>query len=204
MNSHEEIWTEQLKASPFAGKHFTNELRYNVMQRTKVKKRRIPVVALSVVGLMAIVFLIGYAWLNQGLPFQSAQRSATSAENEWRPSGYFNAGGKSLMGKEGKIGFLKMNGSTAEPFISRNEGIVMQIYFWGKPEQFNGKYKLMATNKDTNEVIPLYEWPINVVTDEIGADARSGAKFGISKSGLWRFDIYVNDVYFDNVIVEVK
>jgi hypothetical protein len=117
----------------------------------------------------------------------------------------FMVNGIQMLGHEGKFGIRKMNRTQDQAFLISKAGYHVEIYFWGDKGLFNTKYKLTATKKDTNKTIALYEWPITLgSSSEVGADAQSGAKFGIDEPGLWRLDVSVNDIPFDSVIVDVK
>jgi hypothetical protein len=122
---------------------------------------------------------------------------------DWKVSPTFKAGDVTLYGNEGRFGMIKMSGNNDEFFVEGKGGLY-HIYFWGETQKLHGKYKLVATHKETEDEVILYEWPIQTGKNDANADAHSGGKFGLKKSGLWRLDVFVNEVHFDSMVVDVK
>ncbi|QGQ99393.1 hypothetical protein EHS13_33295 [Paenibacillus psychroresistens] len=132
----------------------------------------------------------------------------TGCENDkeainWVISQSFKAGDLTLYGIKDKVGLIKMNGNEEKLFIA-NTGGLYYVYFWGNGKELKGKYKLLATNKETGEQIKLYEWPIEAIKDSTGADASSGGKYSLPQSGLWKLDFYIADEFFDTIIVNAE
>jgi hypothetical protein len=128
-----------------------------------------------------------------------------SPSDNWQEDKPFVVGDHKMIGKEGKFGLQKMNGEPNEDFAILGRGIHYQIYFWGNTDRFVGNYKLFATHKGTKEVLKLYEWPIAQVTDDTnGSVAQSGGKTSFDEPGLWKLDVYINDIYYDTVVIDVK
>jgi hypothetical protein len=201
-----QAWTEALREPPFSKSHFTEELSSSVMQRKNRNRRhRFPVLAVSVTAAVVVMLMIGLTVMNGDRLFPHTAPAATQPTKEWEPTGFFMVNGIQMLGHEGKFGIRKMNRTEDQTFLISKAGYHVEIYFWGDKGLFNAKYKLTATKKDTNKTIALYEWPITLgSSSEVGADAQSGAKFGIDEPGLWRLDVSVNDIPFDSVIVDVK
>ncbi|RCW39609.1 hypothetical protein [Paenibacillus prosopidis] len=122
-------------------------------------------------------------------------------ESGWELSGTFEAGGIKMYGKEGRLGFVPQGNSN----ISKGGHFI--IYFWGKPEELADTYTLIGEHKETGVKETLYpEWEVSRPENQVGADARSGAKFILdqegNKKGKWRLEIYMGDKYFDSIVVE--
>ncbi len=199
MNHQKPVWAEKMSESPFTRSHFTDELQEKVMRRagTGKPKRGILAIAASIVVCITVI-VIGLS----GNGYLKDSHSLTINDN-WIVDKPFMVGDVKLIGKEGKFGLRRMNGDANEEFANLGKGIHYYIYFWGNADRFIGKYKLIATHKDTLEAIKLYEWPISLSAD-LGSVAQSGGKTGLDKPGLWKLEVYVNDIYFDSVIINVK
>jgi hypothetical protein len=122
----------------------------------------------------------------------------------WNVSPSFKAGDLTLYGKKDKVGLIKMNGNKEDKLFIAGTGGVYNVYFWGDGKELKGKYKLLATNKDTGKQIKLYEWPIETNKDNTGADARSGGKYSLPQSGNWKLDFYIDDKFFETIIVNAE
>ena len=55
---------------------------------------------------------------------------------------------------------------------------------------------MMATHKDSNETVNLYENEIQ--------NMQSDAKFGLNKGGLWKIDVLIDGDEFTSFIVEAR
>lgn len=142
------------------------------------------------------VFLAGLA-----LYLQSSKHPE-SPGGGWVVSPAFQAGKHVLYGNEGRFGMIRRNGPGDDLFRA-NRGGLYQLFFWGDEKELQGKYRLMATHKETGERRQLYEWPIQPGGSETGSTAQSGGKFGLNRPGLWALEVYVNDKLFDRIVVDV-
>ncbi len=117
---------------------------------------------------------------------------------EWKQTPAFISDDMDLHGTKGKFGIRKVNGEVVEPeFPVVGQGRLYQLYFLDSAKDFNGKtYKMLATHKDSEETIELYE--DNIVNNQ------SGAKFGLDKTGLWKIDILVENERFTSFVIEAK
>ncbi|MGM0840364.1 MAG: hypothetical protein ACQEWE_06555 [Bacillota bacterium] len=55
---------------------------------------------------------------------------------------------------------------------------------------------MVATHKETDETIHLYEWGIE--------NHRSGAKFALGREGLWKIDVTVDEEELTSFVVKVE
>jgi len=106
---------------------------------------------------------------------------------EWEPTPAFISDDMDLHGTKGEFGIRKVNGEVVEPeFPVVDQGRLYQLYFLDSTKDFNGKtYKMLATHKDSEETIELYEDSIE--------NNQSGAKFVLEKTGLWKIDVLVDN-----------
>ena len=119
-------------------------------------------------------------------------------DGDWNLSPTFNVDNLTLHGTEGKFGIIKVNGESNEPeFPIVNQGRLYKVYFLDSTKDFNGKkYKMIATHKDAGDAVELYEWNID--------NKQSGAKFGLDKTGLWKFDVIIDEKPYTSFVVEAK
>ncbi|MGF3104429.1 hypothetical protein [Rossellomorea sp. DUT-2] len=55
---------------------------------------------------------------------------------------------------------------------------------------------MLATHKETDETIHLYEWGID--------NHRSGAIFALGREGLWKIDVMVDEEKLTSFVVKVE
>lgn len=124
--------------------------------------------------------------------------SGCTEDKEWTLSPTFNADNLTLHGTEGKFGIKKTNGESDESeFPVVNQGRLYNVYFLDSAKDFNGKkYKMIATHKDTEDAVELYEWNIE--------NNQSGAKFGLDKTGFWKIDVTIDEKSYTSFVVEAK
>ncbi|WP_394189125.1 hypothetical protein [Paenisporosarcina quisquiliarum] len=117
---------------------------------------------------------------------------------DWKPTPAFIADDMDLHGTKGEFGIRKVNGEVVEPeFPVVDQGRLYQLYFLDSTKDFNGKtYKMLATHKDSEETIELYEDSIE--------NNQSGAKFVLEKTGLWKIDILVDNELYTSFVIEAK
>lgn len=117
---------------------------------------------------------------------------------DWKLTPAFISDGMDLHGTKGEFGIRKANGEVVEPeFPVIDQGRLYQLYFLDSTKDFNGKtYKMLATHKDSEETIELYE---NTIENN-----QSGAKFGLDKTGLWKIDILVDNKLYTSFVIEAK
>jgi major membrane immunogen (membrane-anchored lipoprotein) len=122
---------------------------------------------------------------------------ASSDETYWGLSATFTHDNNTLFGTKEKFGIIKTNGESNEPEFPVGQGRQYRVYFLDDIKDLNGKkYKMMATHKDSNETVNLYENEIQ--------NMQSDAKFGLNKDGLWKIDVLIDGDEFTSFIVEAR
>ncbi|MBT2644332.1 hypothetical protein J7I80_18980 [Bacillus sp. ISL-41] len=122
---------------------------------------------------------------------------ASSDETYWGLSATFTHDNNTLFGTKEKFGVIKTNGESNEPEFPVGQGRQYRVYFLDDIKDLNGKkYKMMATHKDSNETVNLYENEIQ--------NMQSDAKFGLNKGGLWKIDVLIDGDEFTSFIVEAR
>ena len=117
---------------------------------------------------------------------------------DWKLTPVFISDDMYLDGTKGEFGIRKVNGEVVEPeFPVVDQGRLYQLYFLDSTKDFNGKtYKMLATHKDSDETIELYEDSIE--------NNQSGAKFVLEKTGLWKIDVLVDNEQYTSFVIEAK
>ena len=117
---------------------------------------------------------------------------------DWKLTPVFISDDMYLHGTKGEFGIRKVNGEVVEPeFPVVDQGRLYQLYFLDSTKDFNGKtYKMLATHKDSEETIELYEDSIE--------NNQSGAKFVLEKTGLWKIDVLVDNEKYTSFVIEAK
>lgn len=132
--------------------------------------------------------------------FTASGAQSKTEENKWKESSLFNSGSYTMIGEEGKLGFI-YNDSEADKFYPNKTNKYMW-HFWGESSDLEGKeLKVVGTNND-NEQIDIFEGsifngPIN------GADAHRPSQMTLPSEGIWRLDAYVGEKLFGSVYVKV-
>lgn len=118
-----------------------------------------------------------------------------------------------LIGKEGKVGFLVGSGKRGEattmPIIANQVNKYMW-HFWGKENDISGNFKVVGINEDGEEhpilVVAnnkVWEYPKLNISPINGADSHTPSQMVFPTSGLWKLEIYFNEVSFDEIVVNV-
>ncbi|KSU58326.1 hypothetical protein AS034_19805 [[Bacillus] enclensis] len=103
----------------------------------------------------------------------------------------------SMQGTEGKFEIVKVNGTSEEPPFPVGEGRHYEVYFSDDSIEVNGKkYSMTATHKETGETVDLYEAVIN--------NNRSGAKFALEKTGIWKIEVAVDGEHYTGFDIEAE
>jgi|GEM_PF-3144384 len=144
---------------------------------------------------MLLVILSGCAPKFTSLP---EQPESVKQNNQWQPSPTFTAGEVQLHGNPGRFGIQY---DTLEAGVGR----VYRLYFWGKPEEIGDRYRIVATYKGFDERFGLASSAIEKeANNPANADASSTAKFALDKPGIWRLEVFMDETFFDSIVVEAK
>lgn len=77
-------------------------------------------------------------------------------------------------------------------------------YFWGDEKELNGQVAVVATEKDSGVKVRLFEQKINNSNKSPIGDQVISSGFTFSSAGIWKMEIFINDIHFDEIFVEVK
>lgn len=121
-------------------------------------------------------------------------------DQDWNESPLFEAGGYTMIGEEGHVGFIYDN----EDGISRfqpNKNQKYMWHFWGDEEEFDGDLKVMGTHENGAEQLLVFEGGLGGANN--GADRHAPSNMSLPESGMWKLDAYIGDNLFGTVFVEV-
>jgi hypothetical protein len=124
----------------------------------------------------------------------------TDIDTEWQESALFVSGGYTMIGKQGRIGFI-YDDSNNDRFYPNKEQKYMW-HLWGEKEELEGEFKVIATHEDGRESITLLDRH-SLGGANNGADQHVPSMMSLPESGLWKLDTYVGDNLFDTVFVKV-
>ncbi|WP_232698159.1 DUF4871 domain-containing protein [Brevibacillus daliensis] len=152
----------------------------------------------------SIVVEVKDAW-NEGKVSENA--SELSPEQVmWKVSNTFVYGSDKLHGTEGRMGFHFWYPLQASMGYHR-----FTLFLWTKPFQNKqSKIKIVAVpekgSSSTNPVTIRFDDDFEHLGFPINVYAKPGYSVGsisFPDKGLWRLDVYVNDVYFDSAVVSL-
>ncbi|MCA0989658.1 DUF4871 domain-containing protein [Pseudalkalibacillus hwajinpoensis] len=130
---------------------------------------------------------------------EAGAQQVVQKESELEVSDTFTSGSYTLIGEEGRLGFIYGEAAT----FKAGQPNKYMWHFWGTDDELDGGFKVIGTNQDTNEEVVVFE------TNELagahnGADAHTPSSMQLPSSGTWELDAYVGGDLFGTVVVEVK
>jgi hypothetical protein len=117
-------------------------------------------------------------------------------EDNWEVSPFFHVGIYKMIGLEGKLGFIYV------PFKA-NKGQKYMWHFWGEEKELKGNFEVVATNKETEENITVFQRD-SLAGAHNSANAHTPSMIMLPTAGLWRLDAYIGGTLFGTIIVEVQ
>ena len=121
-------------------------------------------------------------------------------ESNWDVSPLFNSDGYTMIGEEGRIGFIYDDSEVVRFYPDKVNKYMW--HFWGKDEEFDEPLKITATHKKNGGEIILFEdLPVSGANN--GADRHLPSNFSLPDSGKWRLDAFFGNEFFGSIIVEV-
>ena len=116
--------------------------------------------------------------------------------NRWVNSPQFHSGDYQMTGTKNKIGIINPG------FIAGKANKYMW-HFWGTPEELTGSVKIIALKQGSTELQPIFEGNPSLAQLN-GANASMPSLMSLPTSGQWRLTVYVEDVWFGSIIVQVE
>jgi hypothetical protein len=101
-----------------------------------------------------------------------------------------------LRGIENKLGI-----TDAPLYVGVSQKVLW--HFWGDPETLVGKaFKVEGTSAKSGEKIKLFEYSRLGLSPNLGATTSLPSGIKLTSTGLWKLDIYLDNVYYDSLIVQ--
>ena len=120
-------------------------------------------------------------------------------EERWKQSPLFEAGGYTMIGEEGRLGFIYDDSEVLKFYPNKTQKYMW--HFWGDEEELDGRFKVIATNQDDGEQVLLTE-TVHLTGPINEADSSHHTHMSLPKIGMWKMDAYIDDKLFGTIYVE--
>jgi hypothetical protein len=121
-------------------------------------------------------------------------------KTEWKVSPLFKSGSYTMIGVEGKLGFL-YNDTEVDRFYPHKKQRYMW-HLWGVHEDIQGSLKVIGTSKEGGDKITVFS-AAPIGGPHNGADGIALSYMTLPSPGLWRLDAFIGEKLFGSIIVEV-
>ncbi|GIP38186.1 hypothetical protein J31TS4_14660 [Paenibacillus sp. J31TS4] len=129
--------------------------------------------------------------------------------HEWKVSPLFKSDSYTMIGEEGKIGFIYDDGEVVRFYPNKEQKYMW--HFWAQTPQetqklFGKKVKIIGVSKQTGEKVNVIEGGIGIPNTAIKDNDKVGrmpSTMSLPSKGLWRLEAYVDEKLFGSVVVEV-
>ncbi|MFS0671827.1 alpha/beta fold hydrolase [Ornithinibacillus sp. 179-J 7C1 HS] len=121
--------------------------------------------------------------------------------NEVEVSSLFEANNYTMIGEEGRIGFI-YDGTDVTRFIP-NQAQKYMWHFWGEPDELDGEFQVIGKNVSSGEELLVFEAG-TLGGSNNGADAHLPSSMSLPSEGVWELQVYVGGDLFGTVVVECR
>jgi hypothetical protein len=126
---------------------------------------------------------------------KNAKETNEISEQDLEISPKFEVGEHTMIGKKSKLGIIETT------FVSGKEQGVYWL-LWGKTNDLvKGTFRLTAKTEGSQPITLADNQAIAYGTK--GADAQVPTVITIPSSGLWKFNVYINEELFESIVVDV-
>lgn len=129
----------------------------------------------------------------------AAREKTKTTENEWEVSPLFMVEDYSMIGEEGRLGFIYDESEVTRLYPNKTQKYMW--HFWGTDEDFEGNLKIVATNEDEKTSIIIAEGEL--AGENNGANRHFPSTISLPKSGIWKLDAYIGDKLFESIFFKV-
>ncbi|WP_244996473.1 DUF4871 domain-containing protein [Paenibacillus sp. FSL W8-0186] len=126
--------------------------------------------------------------------------SLNSESQPWEESPLFQSNGYSMIGEEGRIGFLFDDSDVMR--FKPNKVQKYMWHLWGDEQELNGKFKVVASPENGGEPVTVLE-DLSLGSANNGADRHIPSQMSLPAKGMWKMDAYVGDSLFGTIFVQV-
>ncbi|WP_108587968.1 hypothetical protein [Paenisporosarcina sp. OV554] len=118
----------------------------------------------------------------------------------WEQSPLFESGKYTMIGEEGRLGFIYDDDDEVVKFYPNKKQKYMW-HFWGEEEEFDGVLKVIGTHE--NDAEEIYVTGGGLGGPNNGADKHAPSNMSLPKSGMWKLDAYIGENLLGTVYVKV-
>lgn len=123
-------------------------------------------------------------------------------ESKWQESPLFESDGYTMIGEEGKAGFI-YDGSEVVRFYE-NKIQKYMWHFWGSQTELTGPLKVIGTHENSSEgIMVIPEGDMSIPSPNNGADHHIPTLMSLPETGMWKLEAVINDKVMGTVYVEV-
>lgn len=200
-NGNDREWIKELNTSPFKKPYFTQEMMNSVLNRSirsdqPSRKRKNNIVRTTVIGIGTIAIL-GVLWIFGPAVFDSQKVEPViqplAVPGNWAPHSEY-------LTKEGTAKLQVFPGGEYQ--AGSPAGSWWNLYV--PIETLEGEsIHITAVHKDTG--MQIEELPTTTITPDMAYDnfTRVSSAFSLPLSGLWRFDVFIGEEKFGDVVIDV-
>ncbi|MGK7377336.1 DUF4871 domain-containing protein [Planococcus sp. 1R117A] len=160
--------------------------------------KRLLVLFFSIIGLIVLTGCAGSSDKNSKIEAEEMIK----VEN-WKESPLFESNNFSMIGQEGRAGFIYENSEVDRFYTNRINKYMW--HFWGSEEELSGAFQVIGTHEKRKEpivVVPEREGQSSLSPNN-GADHHIPSNMALPKKGLWKLDVVIDDKIIGTVFVEV-
>lgn len=122
-----------------------------------------------------------------------------TTESKWNESPLFETSGYSLIGEEGRAGFIY--GEAAR--FSVNSPQKYMWHFWGSEVELTGNFKVLGKHENSSEEITVVPEEKSLPSPNNGADHHIPTTMELPDKGMWQLKAMINEKVIGTVYVEV-
>lgn len=123
-------------------------------------------------------------------------------ESKWQESPLFGSGSYTMIGEEGKAGFIYDDSEVVRFY--ENESQKYMWHFWGSQTELTGPFKVVGTHENSSEdIVVVPEGDVSIPNPNSGADHHVPTLMSLPEKGMWKLEALINDKVMGTVYVEV-
>lgn len=126
-----------------------------------------------------------------------------SKEPKWEESPLFESGSYTIIGEEGRAGFIYDNSEVFRFYPNKINKYMW--HFWGSKENLTGTFQVIGTHEDSGEKVIVVSPDLRqtFMSPNNGADQHIPANMALPKVGMWKLEAFFDDQEVSTVFVEV-
>lgn len=146
--------------------------------------------------IFAVILSLAIASCNEE---ESILKNEKVINHNWNESSLFESGGYTMIGEEGRLGFIYDDGEEVRFYPNKVQKYMW--HFWGEEQELEGELKVVATHGIEDEEIYVTGGVLGAANN--GADKHAPSNMSLPISGIWKLDAYIGESLFGSVYVKV-